>query len=206
MPLDSFAFKDKLVVRKDSDKVTAFHGRDKFKVPTAESFFAALGAELIVLDIKKWVGNEVVIDLNKEYTGRKLQYFDLLIDNGTVEHCFNAPMTMWNIRNLVKPGGYIIHWNPHHMPNHGFYNFSGTFFEDWYNANGGVVEEMVLWNFQELDGKAVEQAYQVPRTARFNFPSYNNSLLTLVKIKGKPPKNPRWPTQTKYLKLGIQEK
>lgn len=206
LPLESFPFKDKLEPRSDSNSVTRFHSRPAFTVPTAESFFSALGAELTVLDVKQWKGNEVIIDLNKLFdVAVPGAPFDLLIDNGTVEHCFNAPMAMWNIRGLVRPGGFVVHWNPHYMPNHGFYNFSGTFFNDWYVANGGSIRDMTLWNFEiPEEGKpAVEVGYMVPTTSRFSFNAYNNSLLTVVEILEERKGQPVWPVQTKYKKMGL---
>lgn len=203
LPLDSFSFKDKLEPHPDSESITNFHGRGSFVIPTAESFFKALGATLEVLDVKAWRGDEIIVDLN--YDANPKETYDLLLDNGTLEHCFNVPMAIWNIRGFVKPGGYVIHWNPHHMPNHGFYNFSSTFFWDWYEANGGKVVDQTLWNFETNDGKTQEVGYMVPNTKRFNFPSYNNSLLTLVKIESERSEKPVFPVQTKYRKMGLND-
>lgn len=185
----------------DSTNITKFHGRGEFVVPTGESFFKSLGAELSVLDIKAWRGDEIIVDLNHPIDLAKIEPFDLLIDNGTTEHCFNVPQAMVNYLYLVKPEGYIIHWNPSNMMNHGFYNFSPTFFWDWYEHNGCTVEHQSLWNFEKEKG---EVGYDVPSTKRFNFTSYNCSLLTLVK-RGKILFNGVYPNQAKYRKLGIEE-
>lgn len=193
----------------DSHKVTKFHGRGSFVVPTAESFFKALGVEnLIILDIKQWRGNEVVADLNEPFSSQPGLDFkvDLLIDNGTTEHCFNAPEAMKNYLSIIRDNGFILHWNPHHMPNHGFYNFSPTFFFDWYQHHGCEVVRSELWNFESSEGQTSEVGYGCPsQTSRFNFPSYNNSLLTLVHCGNisKSKEKASWPTQTKYRKMGI---
>jgi hypothetical protein len=190
---------DGLEEHTDSSSISGYHGRD-ISVPTAESFFAALGATLTVIDTKAWRGPEVTFDLNKS-SGEPGNPFikgeyDLIIDPGTSEHCFNIGCAMRNILGFVKVGGYVVHWNPFIMPNHGFYNLNPTFFWDWYLTNGGTIKHSSIWVMQE-DG--TETQVIPPSTDRFNLKNENASILTIArKIEET---DVTWPVQTKYKNL-----
>ena len=205
-----------LEVRPDSEGIASFHGKDPkvLKVPTCESFFhKALGCSRYdVIDIKEWRGGEIVLDLNLpvEYQPNKdklaQEGYDLVLDLGTLEHCFNAPQVLRSIDEQVKPGGYVIHWNPLIMPNHGFYNFSPTFFYDWYKHLGYQVESMVTW-VKDMKTQQ-ESGLLTPTTGRFSLPLENASNLVVVHkpldynvVEGMKKRNTSFPMQTKYRKM-----
>lgn len=204
-----------LDVRSDSENIARYHGKDPnlLKVPTCESFFqkALNCSKYDVIDIKEWRGGEIVLDLNLplEYQANtsKLEKdgYDIVLDLGTLEHCFNAPQVLRSIDENVKPGGFVIHWNPLIMPNHGFYNFSPTFFVDWYKHLGYQVDSVVTWI---KDPKTQQESgLLVPPTDRFSLPLENASNLVVVRkpldyniVEGIKKRN-TFPTQTKYRKM-----
>lgn len=62
---------------------------------------------------------------------------DFIYDGGTIEHIFHVPNVMENIADTLKVGGTILHHSPtNNYVDHGFYQFSPTFFLDYYAANG----------------------------------------------------------------------
>ena len=74
-----------------------------------------------------------------------LEPFGVILDLGTLEHCFNAPQALETMQQLIAPGGFIIHWNPFYMPNHGFYSFNPTFYADWYKSRGFTLKSVSVW-------------------------------------------------------------
>jgi len=52
----------------------------------------------------------------------------VVLDAGTMEHCFNVGQTIRNIVDMTKVGGFVIHLNPMTMINHGFFNYHPRFF------------------------------------------------------------------------------
>ena len=69
--------------------------------------------------------------------------YDLLVDGGTMEHCFNIKEVLSNSVRLLKLGGYVHLINPTSgCIDHGFYQFSPTLFLDFFSANG--FEEMEM--------------------------------------------------------------
>ena len=102
--------------------------------------FELLGAsEVLALDYTALEGADVVHDLNLPVPKELHERFDLLLDPGTIEHVFDVRQVMMNIARMVRPGGRVIHMSPssNHV-NHGFYQFSPTFFYDYYSTNGFV--------------------------------------------------------------------
>lgn len=181
----------------NSKSIAGYHGRT-VTVPTAESFFKALGAEFTCVDIKKWRGNELVLDLNFDIPQELAGKYDIILDMGTSEHCFNIGTVMKNYLTFLTEGGYVVHWNPMYMPNHSFYQFSPTFYFDWYITNGASVEHQSCWELEHP--MKPEKVLSVPKTERFNYRAENLSLLTVVK-KIENVDTYTWPMQSKYAKM-----
>lgn len=102
----------------------------------AYSLFSRLGCELEVFDVIRHDGREILVDMNRplpeDYVGR----YAIALDCGTIEHCFDVFQAMSNLARCVAVGGSVLQSNPLNMANHGFYNFSPTFYFDFYEANG----------------------------------------------------------------------
>lgn len=124
-------------VQKSSSKHQQWHGA-KDPLPDTEEFFTKLGASLTCTDFKALRGNEKIVDLNFP---NDLGQFDLVIDPGTLEHCFNIAQAAFNAANAVKLNGHILHVNPISMVNHGFYNLCPTWYFDFYQQNGFQILE-----------------------------------------------------------------
>jgi SAM-dependent methyltransferase len=116
----------------------AQHHVDRPLVETQE-LFKLLGSRFECVDVVHWRGLERICDLNYP---QELGQFDLVIDPGTTEHCFNIGQAMMNAANAVKPGGRIYHSPPMTMINHGFYNICPTMLQDFYGQNGWEIETM----------------------------------------------------------------
>jgi SAM-dependent methyltransferase len=116
----------------------AQHRVERPLVETEELFFQ-LGSTLECVDSVAWRGCERVVDLNYSH---QLGAFDLVIDAGTIEHCFNIGQAIMNAASAVKPNGHIYHSPPMTMINHGFYNICPTLFQDFYTQNGWRIETL----------------------------------------------------------------
>jgi len=111
----------------------------KDRLPDSEELFEKLGVNLTVVDYIRERGIEKIANLNEPHDFGK---FDLVIDPGTLEHCFNIGQAMLNAANAVKVGGRVFHISPMTMLNHGFFNICPTFHHDFYSQNGWVIEDM----------------------------------------------------------------
>jgi hypothetical protein len=103
-------------------------------IGSAKIVFEALGGLLHCVDMFPGYGIDELVDLNKP--GTATRQFDLVIDPGTSEHCWNVGTALINMANCVKVGGYIYHMVPMAHWNHGFWNFSPCAFSDFYTQNG----------------------------------------------------------------------
>lgn len=99
--------------------------------------FQRIGCRLKCVDFYKLNGVDEEVDLNVPV---KLGQFDLVIDPGTIEHCFNVAQAFKNAAESVKVGGVIFHIGSMSMVNHAFYSFSPTLFQDFYEKNGFEVK------------------------------------------------------------------
>lgn len=167
-------------------KFASGHGRD-FPLPETIELFESIGARLECVDIHASRGVERVVDLNQPC---ELGKYDVVIDAGTIEHCFNIAQAMMNAANAVNTGGCIFHSPPMSMINHGFYNLSPTFFHDFYTQNGWTIE--LLAGVQQDD-----RLFKLPSTGRFTAPPETSLRCIAVRTSDG---ELRFPTQTKYLR------
>jgi hypothetical protein len=156
-----------------------------------DAVFAELGIKAVYMDIRARTGKEEVGDLNES----EMPWlpggggFDVILDPGTLEHCFNIGQAFINVRNLVRPGGAIIHTNPLTMLNHGFFNINPTAYYDWYRHHG---DEIVMGKVTKA-GMAIDT---VPHD-RFGVEEGCSNLIVVrrsdtVTLAG------GWPVQWKY--------
>ncbi|MEA5526326.1 class I SAM-dependent methyltransferase [Nodularia spumigena] len=95
-------------------------------------FRVILGAKnLSSTDVSSYQGSEIICDLNKDISDSWYNSYDIIFDGGTLEHLSNFPQSLKNIFNiLVDNGIYYFEVPCNNWIDHGFFQFSPTFFED----------------------------------------------------------------------------
>ena len=164
------------------------HGVHRPLVETQE-LFRLLGSRFECVDVVRWRGMELVVDLNEQYD---LGQFDLVIDPGTTEHCFNIGQAMMNAANAVKVGGRIYHSPPMTMLNHGFYNVCPTMLQDFYTQNDWEIETLEARNGESFASINAEAA-----SARRVNVSMEAGLVCIARRRTAA--TLQWPVQSKYL-------
>ncbi|MDE0801490.1 MAG: hypothetical protein OSB02_12245 [Rhodospirillaceae bacterium] len=187
-----------LEVRKDSDQVKKYHGLpDSFgPVYETESLFEGLRIKPDFIDVKKLRGPEKIVDLNERLPSEYHGQYDLVIDTGTMEHCFNVGNAFRSMCELSKLGGHIISLSPMTMINHGFWNFSPTAYFDGFLQNGFEVNFLQGMFQSETGIKAID--FSSGPTERTMAPSEVTLICIAKKIKEQEFK---WPVQSKYRDL-----
>lgn len=137
-----------LITLKEGREALAPHSRfapaladlpgDEGQVFNDKKLFRVLGFDSVsAIDFDDSEGAEIIHDLNiigpdEEHRG----YFDVIYNNGTMEHIFHTPNFLENIFLYLKEGGVVIHSAPiNNQTEHGFYQFSPTLFYDFYTEN-----------------------------------------------------------------------
>jgi hypothetical protein len=185
-----------LTARADSDAVNRWHGTAEIlpEIYETVAFFDAIGVTLDCIDISASRGFERIVDLNVPFPAEMQGAYHLVFDFGTMEHCFNIAQAMANGATALAAGGCILHLNPLNMYNHGFYNFSPTFYADFYTQNGF---ELVF--LTGIAGSVANPApFEVSPGARFRQAPDNSNLIAVARrVRAQ---TIVWPTQGKYLK------
>lgn len=89
---------------------------------------------VVIVDVNDYEGCDRILDLNEAQSWS--EEADLVIDPGTLEHCFNIAEAIKNVARVLRPGGIAWHNSPLNWVDHGFYNLSPTFFHEFYMNNG----------------------------------------------------------------------
>ncbi len=184
----------RLPVREDSDNIISWHGVGKLfnRIYDSRSVLEALGYHLSVIDIHPVRGDEIIVDLNHPFPADFSGAYDLVLDTGTCEHCFNIGQAALNLASLVKQGGIIIQGLPLNMFNHGFYNVNPTWFHDFFPDNG--FEILLLCGV--TDWLTQPKTFDLPPYARFNDAPANSGVVIVARRRKVKPLG--FPTQYKY--------
>lgn len=163
-----------------------WHTGKDLDIPESQEFFEELGSSIDCIDIAKDFGVERVVDLNYP---QDLGKYDVVLDPGTIEHCFNIGVAVMNAANAVKVGGRVFHVPPMTMMNHGFYNICPTMLYDFYAQNGWGIEYMA--SFGRSGRVPIEETtrFEAASEAALYFVARRNSDDDMI-----------FPIQTKYLK------
>lgn len=100
------------------------------KKMNTEDVLSLLGATNIdSLDYSDYQNCTIVHDLNLPLSNEHHRKYDAVIEGGTIEHVFNAPLALKSCMDAVKKGGRIyIMQNGPNFYGHGFYTFGPEFF------------------------------------------------------------------------------
>lgn len=180
--------------REDADRIRQWHGLKNWDGPIYDtlSLLDLLGVDVTVTDVAVLRGMEVIVDLNKPLPAELQAKFDIVIDTGTCEHCFNVGMAFRNVCEAVAVDGHLVHAAPMTRMNHGFWNFCPTVYPDYLGDNGFKIHYL-----SGVTGNIIEGQKEVPidQFARFD-PAPNAAIYLLAKrLERKPPV---WPVQRKY--------
>jgi SAM-dependent methyltransferase len=187
------------------NNIPAWAGTPYEKFTNDRVFFAALGlADVSAMDFYDFEGAEIIADLNRPLPSDLHDKFDFILDSGTTEHVFDVRQSFGNIVRMLKKGGRILHILPaNNYVNHGFYQFSPTFFFDFYRENGFkdlrgfIVEESTRlqeyrpWNFYQINPKSQPAQVMSARRLAVAFLAEKTPLSTADKI----------PTQSFYVSM-----
>lgn len=122
---------------------TAFGPAHKVSWPlpeTVDTLQRAGALSVDCVDVKVLRGVERIVDLNLRQDWPR--HYRLVLNPGTVEHCFDVSTAMFNAWRAVEVGGFILHVAPVSMQNHGFWNICPTAMVDFALANGGSLVAM----------------------------------------------------------------
>ncbi len=186
---------DAFVVRQDAAQIAMRHGAKGALAAVLDSdvLFKSLALDVDYIDVAPERGIERQVDLNEPLPADMVSRYDLAIDTGTLEHCFNVGQAFKNVAEMMAVGGVILQAAPLNRYNHGFWNFSPTAYHDFYSENGFELLYLKGWA-GGLSGQF--QEFGVDPVGGFRNAPENAALLCVCQKKEQRPV--RWPTQFKY--------
>ncbi|MEO5694455.1 MAG: hypothetical protein ABIQ72_15105 [Usitatibacter sp.] len=130
--------------RADAAAIWEYHGLRGVLDPMYDSIalFREMGVEATVVDVAALRGDERIVDLNEPLPRDLAQRFDLVVDTGTCEHCFNVAQAFANACEALAVGGILVHAAPLTRINHGFWSFNPTVYPDFFEDNGFKLQVM----------------------------------------------------------------
>jgi hypothetical protein len=158
----------------------AHHATGIARIPTMDSFFAALGCEVTAIDFAAHEGSELVWNLSDPVPPDLHGRFDIVLDGGTCEHVLDVATALRNCARMTALHGCVVHANPLAMGNHAFFGFNPTLIHDFYAANAFRVLSIEAFGLT-MDG--VTRRYKpvsVSHTGRFSLALGMETILLSV--------------------------
>ncbi len=179
--------------RADAKSIWQWHGMNDRDDPIFDSMalFKNLGFDAHIIDIVAARGCEEIVDLNNPLPAHLCERFDLVVDTGTCEHCFNVGQAFANACCAVASGGFLIHAAPMSRTNHGFWNFCPTVYPDFFEDNGFKVH---MLSGMTADLRNGFKPFPVS-IGRFSPPPESILFVVAERTSIRPT---RWPMQRKY--------
>ena len=118
-----------------------------------EDFLNFVGAESVTsLDFSDYQGSSLCHDMNQPIPDAWKASYDLVIDGGTIEHVFNAPVAIRNAMELIAQDGHYLAASPaNNWLGHGFYQFSPEcYFRVFAPENGFAIVNLLLSEHSEI--------------------------------------------------------
>lgn len=180
--------------RSDAAATWQYHGLAGVAEPMFDSLalLERMGVDSTVVDAAKLRGMERVVDLNFPLPGDLARRFDLVVDTGTCEHCFNVAQAFVNACDALAAGGILAHAAPLTRINHGFWSFNPTVYPDFFEANG--FDLMLLTGVTGTIAQGL-RPFPVDPFARFEAPA---GAALYVVARRREVRELRWPVQRKY--------
>jgi hypothetical protein len=183
-----------LAQRSDAAATWEYHGLRGVGDPLYESLavLARLGVDATVVDAAKLRGMERVVDLNFPLPADLKRGFDVVVDTGTCEHCFNVAQAFVNACDALDVEGMLVHAAPLTRINHGFWSFNPTIYPDFFEANGFELQMLT-----GVTGTIAEgfRPFNVDPFARFEAPPGAALYVVAQRREVRPL---QWPVQRKY--------
>jgi hypothetical protein len=154
--------------------------RDRDKQPIhCKTYFRSLGFQRVVtIDASDWEGCDQIIDLNEPIPDELCNIADLVVDPGTLEHCFDIRRALQNVVEMLTVPGVAFHHSPLNWINHGFFNLSQAFYQDAYNAN--AFDRIQTWRRAVTDDAAKWWPYDPMRTTMVDRQNKSGEPLKMV--------------------------
>jgi SAM-dependent methyltransferase len=184
-----------LPVRDDSPQIIQWHpsARNFSKIFDSLAVFDALKIDLEVSDMAQHRGCERIVDLNEPLPAEMEQRYDLLIDTGTLEHCFNVGLAFKNMCAAMRQGGILVHAAPLNRYNHGFWSFNPTLYHDFFGDNGYAIRWIKA---ASVDANGQTQLHDLPPFQGFVDAPARSAMLVVAQRETVQPLI--WPVQRKY--------
>ena len=177
----------------------------KYSYFSLEKYLYDLGWQFDYFDIQEGTGANqrgfTQLDLNKSIPPHLYSNYDVLIDSGTAEHCFNIGKVFENYFHLLKPGGILLQYVPFLSPNHGFWSVNPTAIFDLTSCNPIKIITCKLTAYDSyLDYFSSEgKILKFSDTSRFDLVCPNSNIVLLFFAYKKLAKSMfRFPIQAKY--------
>ena len=158
-----------------------------------ESYFPSKKVEALSLDYSDYENADLIADLTTDFSKDKtilehLNTFDIVFDIGTSEHVGNPFQSLLNAFDLVKPGGLYVYDLPYeNWNNHGFFQFTPTFFADLARTN----EYNLIFQFAHPTAKGSQPLMFIKDSITYNSKVYTSLFGVIQKsysqIRLKPP-------------------
>ena len=154
--------------KKDLTKEGIYFGK---KEDFSKSLFVnKIGASLVhTLDVSDYESAEIIANLNKSVDKLMHEKYDVIVDFGTLEHISNLQAGLQNIFDILKNNGiYYFALPSNNWQNHGFYQFSPTYFSDICNQNNSL-------KLKEIQLSINNKYYELLKNSNFAYLALINS-------------------------------
>ena len=154
------------------------------------------------IDVFEGHGATILHDLNLPIPKAHRGQFDVVLDNGTLEHIFNITQALENCASLCALGGHVVMMTPaNNYCGHGFFQFSPELFFRTFSETNGFSDAKVTLLEYGMTSRDVAVVDPAKRQSRLEFINSSQVVMlgTARKTRDKDPFWTEWPQQSDYV-------
>jgi SAM-dependent methyltransferase len=177
--------------------------KGEYRERFADELLKAFGIEqLDHMDVFAGEGATIIHDLNIPIPDLLRCKFDLVLDNGTLEHVFNVPQAFENCAALCAVGGHVVLMAPaNNYCGHGFFQFSPELFYRTFSESNGFRDPRVTLLDYGILNRTIRLTDPAVHRSRLEFIGSSQIIMvgTAQKARDKRPFWTQWPQQSDYV-------
>jgi hypothetical protein len=177
--------------------------KGEYRQRFADEILKAFGLRRLEhMDVFRDEGATIIHDLNLPIDEALRNQFEVVLDNGTLEHIFNVPQALENCAALCGIGGHVIMIGPaNNFCGHGFFQFSPELFYRTFCESNGFSNAKVWLLDYGVRNRNISVVDPATRKSRLEF--INSSQIVMLgmarKTQDKKPFWTDWPQQSDYV-------
>jgi hypothetical protein len=125
------------------------------RIADVSVFHSLSDCQVLALDISDYEGAEIIHDMNLPLPDKYKGQFDFIFDGSSLDNIFNVTQALFNLSELLRPGGRMLLYNASNSAPTAYLQFSPDWIFDYFAVNRYVDCKVYVHEFA-FEGESID--------------------------------------------------